>query len=84
VEGVDVDDNTIPTYSFTNLNFRYEGGEMIGGAQWSVSFAINNAFNKLPIILPGTPGRVGTQIGSGSGNHDEFGRRYQVTLDMNF
>lgn len=84
VEGVDIDDNTIPTYSFTNLNFRYDGGEVMGGGEWNVSLAVNNAFNKLPVIFPGTPGRVGTQIGSGNGNHDEFGRRYQLTLNVNF
>jgi hypothetical protein len=83
VEGVDVDNNTIPTYSFTNLQFRYDGESLVGGGQWAVTFAINNAFNKNPPTIPGTFNRVGSQTNSGLG-YDEFGRRYQLTLDMNF
>jgi hypothetical protein len=75
-EGVDVDFNTIPFYSFTNLTFRYDGGEMLGGAEWNVSLAVNNAFDKNPPVRPGNQ--------TGSGNYDEFGRRYQLTLNMNF
>lgn len=83
VEGVDVDINTVPTYSFTNLNFRYDGDSMLQGGEWSASFAINNAFNKNPPIIPGAFNRVGSQTNSGVG-YDEFGRRYQLTLEMSF
>jgi hypothetical protein len=83
VEGVDVDNNTIPTYSFTNLSFRYDGESMIGGGDWSASLAINNAFDKNPPIIPGSFNRVGSQTNSGLG-YDEFGRRYQLTLTMSF
>jgi hypothetical protein len=76
VEGVDVDYNTIPTYSFTNLTFRYDGGEFMGGGEWNASLAVNNAFDKNPPIRPGNA--------TGSGNYDQFGRRYQLTLNMNF
>jgi hypothetical protein len=76
VEGVDVDYNQIPFYSFSNLSFRYNGGELLGGAVWDATLAVNNAFNKNPPIRPGN--------GTGSGNYDEFGRRYQLTLNMNF
>jgi outer membrane receptor protein involved in Fe transport len=75
-EGVDVDLNVVGLYSFTNLSFRYDGGEMLGGADWNVSLSVNNAFNKNPPIVPGN--------GTGNGNYDEFGRRYQLTLNMNF
>jgi len=76
VEGVDVDYNTIPFYTFTNLTFRYDGGETIGGGEWNVSLAVNNAFDKNPPVRPGN--------GTGSGNYDEYGRRYQLTLNMSF
>ena len=76
VEGVDIDFNEISLYSFTNLNVRYDGGELIGGAEWNVSLAVNNAFDKNPPIVPGN--------GTGVGNYDQFGRRYQLTLNMNF
>jgi hypothetical protein len=42
VAGVDVDRNTIPTYSFTNLRFAWRA-EMANGGDWTVSLAINNA-----------------------------------------
>jgi len=82
VEGVDVDNNTIPTYSFTNLLFSYRS-EMDNGGDWTVSFAVSNAFNKKPPIIPSTFNRIGSQTNSGLG-YDEFGRRYQLTASMNF
>jgi outer membrane receptor protein involved in Fe transport len=83
VEGVDVDNNTIPSYSFTNLLFRYDRDSTRAGNAWSVSLAINNAFDKNPPIIPGSFNRLGSQINSGLG-YDEFGRRIQLTLDMAF
>jgi outer membrane receptor protein involved in Fe transport len=83
VEGVDVDNNTIPTYSFTNLLFRYDQDSTSAGNSWSVGLAINNAFDKNPPIIPGAFNRVGSQTNSGLG-YDEFGRRFQVTLGMSF
>jgi hypothetical protein len=83
VEGVDVDNNTIPSYSFTNLLFRYVRDSTRAGKAWSAGLAINNAFDKHPPIIPGSFNRVGSQIGSGLG-YDEFGRRIQLTMDMSF
>jgi len=67
----------------TNLNFRYDGDSMLQGGEWSASFAINNAFDKNPPIISGAFNRVGSQTNSGVG-YDEFGRRYQLTLEMSF
>jgi len=83
VEGVDVDNNTIPSYSFTNLVFRYNRDSTRGGNNWSVGLAINNAFDKNPPIIPGSFNRVGSQTNSGLG-YDEFGRRLELSLDMSF
>ena len=83
VEGVDVDNNTIPSYSFTNLLFRYNHGSTRAGNEWSVGLAINNAFDKNPPIIPGAFNRVGSQTNSGLG-YDEFGRRFELSLQMNF
>jgi hypothetical protein len=83
VEGVDVDRNTIPAYSFTNLSLRYNGRSTIGGGEWALSLSVNNAFDKDPPIIPGTFGRVGSQISSGLG-YDEWGRRYQLALNLAF
>lgn len=81
VEGVDVDINTIPTYSFTNLRFAYRGETDRG--DWTVSLAVNNAFDKNPPIIPGVFNRIGSQTNAGTG-YDEFGRRYQLGMNMNF
>lgn len=83
VEGVDIDRNTIPTYSFTNLRFSYRGENSAFGGDWTLGLAVNNAFDKNPPIIPGVFGRIGSQTNSGTG-YDEFGRRYQLTLNMNF
>jgi outer membrane receptor protein involved in Fe transport len=83
VEGVDVDNNTIPSYAFTNLLFRYTRDAALAANMWSVSLALNNAFDKNPPIVPGSFNRVGSQTSSGFG-YDEFGRRIQLTLDMSF
>jgi outer membrane receptor for ferrienterochelin and colicin len=82
VEGVDVDWNRIPTYSFTNLRFAYRS-ELANGGDWTVSLAVNNAFDKNPPIIPGAFNRIGSQTGSGLG-YDEFGRRYNLGVNMNF
>jgi outer membrane receptor for ferrienterochelin and colicin len=84
VEGVDIDDNTNPSYSFTNLNFTYSGENSSFGGDWRLSLAINNAFDKNPPINPGGAGaRFGSQWSTFNG-YDEFGRRYQLSLNMNF
>jgi hypothetical protein len=83
VQGVDVDNNTIPSYSFTNLLFRYSRDSTRTGNAWSVGLAINNAFDKNPPIIPGAFNRVGSQTNSGFG-YDEFGRRIQLSADMSF
>jgi outer membrane receptor for ferrienterochelin and colicin len=83
VEGVDVDNNTVPSYSFTNLSFRYDSDSTSAGNEWSLGLAINNAFDKNPPIIPGAFNRVGSQTNSGLG-YDEFGRRLELTMQMNF
>lgn len=82
VEGVDIDDNSIPFYSFTNLQFSYSG-ELNGGGTWRAALAINNAFDKNPPIIPGFFDRIGSQTG-GLASFDEWGRRYQLGLNVSF
>jgi iron complex outermembrane recepter protein len=79
IEGVDIDDNTTPFYSWTNAQIRYRG-EMENGASWSVGFNINNLFDK----APADTNSVGGTGGQGTGTGDEYGRRYQLTLNVNF
>jgi iron complex outermembrane recepter protein len=77
IEGVDVDDNTIASQTIFNLGLNY-GREMESGGDWQVSFNVNNLFDRDPPIIAGTGGQVL------SNSHDQFGRRYQVSLNMSF
>ena len=82
VEGRDVDDNTIASQTIFNLGLTY-GQEMEKGGNWMASFNINNLFDRDPPII------ASTGFGGGSGqvlsnSHDQFGRRYQLSLNMNF
>jgi outer membrane receptor protein involved in Fe transport len=77
VEGVDVDDNTVPFYTWTNMRLGYRG-EMANGASWNVSFDISNIFDKNPPIVVSSRGQ---SIPSG---WDMYGRRFQLGLNMTF
>jgi hypothetical protein len=77
IQGVDIDDNTISSQTTINLGLSY-GQEMARGGDWSTSFSISNLFDRDPPIVPGAGGQ------SLSNSHDQFGRRYQISLDMSF
>lgn len=77
IQGVDIDDNTISSQTTINLGLSY-GQEMARGGDWSTSLSISNLFDRDPPIVPGTGGQ------SLSNSHDQFGRRYQISLDMSF
>ena len=76
-QGVDIDDNWIASHTTWNLRTSYRG-EMDSGAQWQVSFNITNLFDRAPSIVAGTGGQ------SLLAGHDQLGRRYQLSLDMNY
>jgi iron complex outermembrane recepter protein len=82
VEGVDVDDNTVASQTIFNLGLNYGRG-MENGGDWQVGFNINNLFDRDPPIIAGLPG-VGNVAQGLSNSHDQYGRRYQVSLNMNF
>jgi iron complex outermembrane receptor protein len=79
VEGVDIDDNTIPFYTYTNAQLSYRM-EMENGGTWSVNFNITNLFDKNPAIIPSPTGGQGSSANFG----DEWGRRYQLGVNVNF
>jgi outer membrane receptor protein involved in Fe transport len=82
VEGVDIDDNTIESKSWTNLVVGY-GREMQSGASWRLQFNVQNLFDDDPPIIPSTGlGRFGAQIVSNT--YDVLGRRYQLGFNMDF
>ncbi|MES2605119.1 MAG: TonB-dependent receptor [Pseudomonadota bacterium] len=79
VEGRDIDDNTIPFYSYTNALLGYRM-EMDNGARWSINFNVSNLFDKNPPIIPSATGGQASSSNFG----DEWGRRYQLSLNVNF
>lgn len=79
-EGIDVDDNMVASHSWWNGSLRYRG-ELDSGASWDVGLAVQNLFDRAPPIIPN--GTSGAQAFL-SGQYDEFGRRYNLSFNMNF
>lgn len=80
VEGVDVDDNTMPSMTWWNTRLGYSG-EFDHGATYAVNFNVQNIFDRDPPVNPGFSDFGGGTQGFG-GPYDVFGRRY--TLDFNY
>lgn len=77
VEGVDVDDNSVSSGNYTNLRLGYSG-EMVSGATWNASVNLTNLFDRPPPIVAGNGGQ---SIPNG---YDQYGRRYQLSVNLNF
>lgn len=81
VEGRDVDLNGVSSGNYTNLRLSYSG-ELDSGAAWTVAFNVTNLFDRNPPIIASSSPYAGSQ--TLNNNYDEFGRRYQVNLNMAF
>ena len=79
VEGVDVDDNTLPNYFNTNLKLGYSGGTT-GDHSWDIAVYVTNLFDKAPMIIPNYNSRTGSQLISY--NYDAYGRSYALGLNF--
>jgi outer membrane receptor protein involved in Fe transport len=79
-EGIQVDDNWVASWTSWNGQINYRG-ELESGATWTAGISVQNLFNRDPPIIPG--GTAGAQAGL-SGQYDEFGRRYNLSLNVNF
>ena len=77
IEGVDIDDNTTASQTVINLGLSY-GKEMARGGNWRTTLSISNLFDRNPPVIPGSGGQVLAN------SHDQFGRRYQISLYMSF
>ena len=77
IAGRDVDNINVASQTITNFAISY-GREMANRGDWRATFNITNLFDRAPpIIADATGQRL-------SNSHDQFGRRYQVSLNMNF
>lgn len=75
VEGIDIDDNSIASKTWTNFVLRY-GRDVPTGGRWSLALNVQNLFDDDPPIIPG--GAFGQAT---SNTYDVFGRRYQLTFN---
>ena len=81
VQGVDIDDNTIASAAYTNLELAYKG-EMSGTSTWQTYLNVTNVFNRDPPLVA-TWGFTGSQQ-TNTGLFDIYGRRYNVGVRFNF
>ncbi|MGV3591541.1 MAG: TonB-dependent receptor domain-containing protein [Gammaproteobacteria bacterium] len=79
-EGVEVDDNTLPSYTFWNAMFGYRG-ETGNGNTWRVSLNVQNLFDKPPTAVPGT---ASERFAAQSLTGDLYGRRYNLNVNFDF
>jgi outer membrane receptor protein involved in Fe transport len=77
-EGVQVDDNYVASSTWWNGTLRYSS-ELSSGATWDVGFNVLNLLDTAPPIIASASGNqaVGNQ-------YDEYGRRYNLSVNMNF
>ncbi len=79
-EGVEVDDNTLPSYTWWSMVLGYRG-ETGDGRTWRVGLNIQNLFDKKPTPVPGTASeRFAAQGFTG----DLYGRRYNLNVNLDF
>lgn len=77
-EGVEVDDNYVASSTWWNGTLRYSS-ELSNGATWDIGLNVLNLLDTAPpIVASGTGGQ------SVNNMYDVFGRRYNLSLNMNF
>jgi outer membrane receptor protein involved in Fe transport len=81
VEGVDIDDNTVSSVTYTDLTFNYTGQG--GGTPWQSFLTVNNLFNEPPPAAYPSLGRTGVG-GPSSVLYDTVGRRFTAGVRVNF
>jgi iron complex outermembrane receptor protein len=81
VQGVDIDDNTVASAAYTNLEVSYKG-EMSGRSTWQTYLNVTNLFDKDPPLVA-TWGFTGSTQ-TNSGLFDIYGRRYNLGVRLNF
>ena len=77
IQGVDIDNNRVASQLVTNLavSYKFKGNSR---HDWKTTFNVTNLLNRDPPIIATTSGQFL------SNSFDQYGRRYQLTVDMNF
>jgi outer membrane receptor protein involved in Fe transport len=81
VVGRDVDTLNVSSGNYTNFQFGYTG-ELSNGSEYRLNLNVTNLFNRPPPIVASYGTRGGAQ--SIPQDFDEFGRRYQLSLNVSF
>lgn len=81
-EGVNIDDNSVPSVTYADMNLSYEMD--IGEQTYRLSFNATNLFDRAPPQTPGNPGFVGGTGGPSTGLYDTVGRTYTVGARVAF
>ncbi|MDR0781816.1 MAG: TonB-dependent receptor [Pseudomonadales bacterium] len=81
VVGKDVDTLRVSSGNYTNLQLGYKG-QSSGGVDYRLAFNVTNLFDRNPPIVVSYGTRGGAQTTPSA--FDTYGRRYQISLNMNF
>jgi hypothetical protein len=82
VEGVDIDDNTIDSVTYVDLNLRYE--LEVGDGSWEIYGSAQNLTDEAPPVVPNFAFFGATSQQTSASLHDLLGRRYTVGARFSF
>ncbi len=82
VEGVNVDDNSVPSVTYADLNLSYDVD--LSGHSYRFFFNTTNLLDRAPPQTPGNLNFVGGTAGPSAGLYDTIGRTYAVGANMTF
>jgi len=81
-EGVNVDNNTVASVTYADLNLSYNVD--VEEQTWRLNFNVTNLLDRAPPQTPGNPGFVGGTGGPSAGLYDTVGRTYTVGANVSF
>ncbi len=81
-EGVNIDDNSVPSVTYADLNLSYE--MEVGEQTYRLFLNATNLFDRAPPQTPGNPGFVGGTAGPNAGLYDTVGRTYTIGANIAF
>jgi len=79
-QGVEVDKNTVPSFTFWSTSLSYNG-DTNTGSTWRVGLNVQNVFDKRPTPVPGT---ASERFAAQSLTGDVYGRRYNLNVNYSF
>jgi outer membrane receptor protein involved in Fe transport len=81
-EGINVDDNSVPSVTYADLNLSYELA--VGEQTYRLFANATNLFDRAPPQTPGNPGFVGGTGGPNAALYDTVGRTYTIGANISF